>query len=240
MGLFGSRKKSGVEKAINGWAKRQQKCSDPVRADEDRLANAIAKQLVFEMVGSPPTPEEVAEMEKRKRLAEEGARTRKERILALGVDPRMFSKAKVKACAIGFLDEFAPLYKRLSVDFEKARVDGDYPNLTRTGKLPKNVHTASFCAEAGAPINRPQDSVIMSISYLRDGIPNLVDMHLWHNHIRHGVFIRPSENGYQITCVERVDNRTAVRDTLFLNTDHDLAKGDPKAILAASMGRILR
>lgn len=196
MGLFFNRKK-----------KAQQ-----IEVAKEELVQALAHEMLTQTIGPEPTQERLAELEERERLAEEGRKIRKERIAEQGVDVDMFTTDKVAADALVFLDSFAPAYRKLSLQVENANVNGDFQNLTKTGKLPKNVFYGTFdLYEFGT-----DDSIIVHIKYLASGAVNMVDLHLWHNHVRHGMSIRTVDGDYRITCITSTDLRRDVETTLYL------------------------
>lgn len=190
------------------------------RIDEDKLIEEAVNKIAIESFGiREPTPEELKEEEERKRLSEEGRQIRKEKIAENGVDVNIFTNNKILNDAISFLDKFAPSYKYLSVNMFNSNINGDFKNLTKTGKLPKNVFEASIIADSFyTDFESPDkdDSVIVHLKYLADGTVNMVDLHLWHKKKRHGMSIRTIDNEYRITSITTTDILRDIQETLYL------------------------
>lgn len=203
MGLFFNRKKKQQE----------------VEISKEELVSALAKEMVSSMFGHhEPSPERMAEMEERDRLAEEGRVIRRERIAEQGVDVESFTDAKIEADAIWVLDTFSPRWRALRLARCQKQISGDFQNLTKTGKLPKNVFEGHFYLDE-SPANpaTPADSAILHIKYLKDGVMNMADVHLWRNQVRHGYSVRIVDGEYRITSITSTDLRRNLEDTLFLN-----------------------
>lgn len=152
-------------------------------------------------------------------LADEGNAIRRQRLAEIGVDVGMFTKKKVLNDAIAVLDEYAPSYTLLKTNLSRAHVAGEFSNLTKTGKAPKNVYVGHVTAESTLMRGNSfeSDSVIIEIKYLKDGSINMADLHLWHAHVRHGMSIRTVDGDRRVTCITKTDMHRNLEDTLYLN-----------------------
>lgn len=203
-----------------------------------RKKRGAEPEVKVELRFPPDHDELMRDMKERERLADEGRQIRKERIAAAGVDVSMFTPEKVKRDALGFLDEFAPSYRRLNVDTKDARISGDFQNLTKTGKLPKNVYQGSIdVPDPRYPAST--DNVIVHLKYLADGAVNMADLHLWHDGVRHGMSIRTVEGEYRITSITTTDMRRDLETTLYLDNK---PQGNEEAlsVFAEAMEELLR
>lgn len=206
------------------------KHSVEIETSEEEFAELVAKKIVESTLGTSPTEEEIARMKEQERQVEEGRRLRKEAILAHGVDESLFTENSAFQDALYLLNEFAPQYDLIDIDVTNGKVNIDYQNLTKTRKLPKNVvieHIDSYG-------KNQDDNVILHIKKLKDGAINMADIHLWHNHLRHSVYVRTKDNKLQITCVIFSDARKNYEETLFAQEDILYGK-DPSEILNDSI-----
>lgn len=198
--------------------------------DRDLLISAIAKEMVASSLGyCEPTPEEIVEQKERERLAEEGRKIRRARIAEQDVAVDLFTDAKTEVDAIEFLDRFSPQWRVLRIGNGEKRINGDFQNLTKTGKLPKNVYVAHFgIDELPSTSNAPIDMVIVHLKYLKDGSVNMFDAHLWRNYVRHGYSVRMVEGEYRITSITSTDMNRELETTLYL----DAAPSDAETAIA--------
>ncbi len=206
------------------------KHSAEIEMSEEEFAGLVAKKIVESTLGTSPTEEEIARMKEQERQVEEGRRLRKEAILAHGVDESLFTENGAFQDALYLLNEFAPQYDLIDIDVTNGKVNIDYQNLTKTRKLPKNVvieHVDSYG-------KNQDDNAILHIKKLKDGAINMADIHLWHNHLRHSVYVRTKDNKLQITCVVFSDARKNYEETLCAEEDILYGK-DPSEILNDSI-----
>lgn len=141
--------------------------------------------------------------------AEEGNQLRKGRMEQCGIDVSLFTEDKAKADLSNIINTLIPSF--LLFQSGQPRFKVDFSDLTKTGKAPKNVCTVH--------LDTYSENVfwIAHIKYLASGIVNMIDLHLWKDHIRHGVSIRTVNNEYRITAIIRQDSERDISDTLYLN-----------------------
>lgn len=193
----------------------------------DEELDYLANNIVNMTFGAPMSPEEKAGLERREKLAEEGRRERERRIASLGVDVELFTKAKIEEDAIRFLDLCSPHWRLFKLKEKSASCD--FQNLTKTGKLPKNVCVAQFNF-SGLPEGRHTsiDSVIVNLKYLQDGSVNMADIHLWHSGEGISYTVRRNEESYRITSIVRIDIDRDLRTTVYVEGTND---DDPILVL---------
>lgn len=152
---------------------------------------------------------------KRYRSLDEGKRLRFQTLSNAGVDLSLFSEDRARNDAAFFIGRTIPEDYFWVQSVMSAIVTLDPKNLTKAGKVPKNV------LEAG--INGIDDQtdggVIGSIKYLADGRINMMDYHLWRNHIKHTFSIRVVQGMFRITFVEVYDLQRDFRNLLYSNKE---------------------
>ncbi len=189
-----------------------------VVVSEEAIAQAVAREMLANMGVSEPSEEWKAAERESQRLAEEGRVERKRRMAELGLDVSLFTDDMVREDVLSILDNFSPAWDVLRVSVDDAEIVGDFQNLTKTGKLPKNVFDGHYSID-GAPIvpNGPRDMVIANIRYLKDASVNMADVHLWTNNVNFAYAVRLVDGEYRITSITRNELNTGVQDTLYLD-----------------------
>ncbi|WP_305296594.1 hypothetical protein [Parvibacter caecicola] len=154
--------------------------------------------------------------EEERRLKEEGFEIRRARIREMGVDVEALDAERVTVDALGILNEFSPEWRKLNLDLDYVQVKTDFPNLTKTGKLPKNVFSATLCADdRKVGYGHLSDMAIVSLKYLSDSTVNMADVHLWRNGIRVGYSVRRVQGEFRITSITSTDMRREVDTTIY-------------------------
>lgn len=161
--------------------------------------------------------------------AEEGKQLRKERMEQCGIDVSLFTEDKAKTDLSNIINTLIPSFSLFQSG--QPRFEVDFSDLTKTGKAPKNVCTVH--------LDTYSENVfwIAHIKYLASGIVNMIDMHLWKGHIRHGVSIRTVNNEYRITAIIRQDTERDISDTLFLD-NKPTSTEDQISILDSSINQL--
>ena len=187
---------------------------DPIVVEDDYDLEQLPKELEEEIEADKK------EMEEYMRLKEEGEELRRAALFDAGLDESLFSEDLAIQFTETFLKAFVPSYGLFG--FKPIRVTVTHENLTKTGKLPKNV--VKYDVDLSGV--RKHDFGIAHIKCLKDGRPNLVDMHLWHEHVRHGISIRKVDNDYAITyaCID--DTNRGFTKPLYHNNTPSLAELD--------------
>lgn len=208
-----------------------------VKAGEENLfMNDLADAIVSQLFGKPLTEEEKAEMEEQKRLTREGERIRKEKMAAMGIAVDELTQIKVLTDTASILDSFVPGYRRLHMDFHKGDVFIDFCNLTRTGKIPKNVANAQYMCNT-LPEENPRESLIVNLKYMADMSINMADVYVWRSDIGMGVYVRKVNGIHRITCVTRKNMSTNVEDALYSEAS---GAGDPSVVIESIMRESLK
>lgn len=189
-----------------------------VVVSEEAIAQAIAKEMLAGMGMREPTEEELAAARERERLAEEGKAERRRRMADHGVDVSLFTDDMVRKDALTILNSFSPSWGVLRVSVDDAEYSGGFQNLTKTGKVPKNVFDGRYGID-GAPSapNGVHDMVSVSLRYLQDGSVNMADVHLWHNALNLTYTVRIIDGEYRVTSITTTDLATGVNDTRYLD-----------------------
>lgn len=189
-----------------------------VVVSEEAIAQAVAREMLANMGVSEPSEEWKAASRERQHLADEGREERKRRMAELGLDVAIFTDDMVREDVLSILDNFSPAWDVLRVSVDDAEIVGDFQNLTKTGKMPKNVFDGQYSID-GAPTvpNGPRDMVMVTVRYLKDASVNMADAHLWTNNICIGYSVRLVDGEYRITSITRNDLNTGVQDTLYLD-----------------------
>ncbi|NBJ67764.1 hypothetical protein [Adlercreutzia caecimuris] len=152
----------------------------------------------------------VAEKKKHQEALDEGNALKRKDLEDAGLDLSEFSSEKSLLDAKNFLDMFTPDYQKLDAALDDSKIHLKFSNLTKAGKLPKNVVEASInCSSSSS-----DDSIICYIKYLKTGYPNMAEVHLWHNHVRISASIRTVEGDFRITYIVMSDMRKDYEKTL--------------------------
>ncbi len=183
-------------------------------SEREQFIDSLAEAIVTRTFGAPMSDEERAEIERRDRLATEGAQARRERMREMGVDVGSFTERKVIADARAILRDFFPETSTMDVDLRTARVTVDFQNLTKTGRLPKNVARAQLICDS-KPGAKPEESLVVNMKYLRDGSLNMADVNAWRNKIGISVSVRIVDGSHRITYVTRTDILRDLYDPLY-------------------------
>lgn len=212
MGLF-KRKKKSADITIGDKVIRIEGDNVPyeqlVKDVEAEVVNTIAEQMVASLAGAKPTEEELAAIEERERKIQEGKQLRKERMKQCGVDVSQFTEEKASADLLSITKTLIPSFPLFQL--EQPRCEIDFSDLTKTGKAPKNVCVAHLDTAAANTF------WIAHLKYLASGEVNMIDLHLWKEHIRHGISIRTVNGEYRITAIIKQDSERDISDTLYLN-----------------------
>lgn len=197
---------------------KKQSDTAEVVVSEEAIAQAISKEMLAGMGMREPTEEELAAARERERLAEEGKVERKRRMADQGVDVSLFTDDMVRKDALTILNSFSPSWGVLRVSVDDAEYSGDFQNLTKTGKVPKNVFNGRYGID-GAPSvpNGVHDMVSVSLRYLQDGSVNMADVHLWHNALNLTYTVRIIDGEYRVTSITTTDLATGINDTRYLD-----------------------
>lgn len=151
------------------------------------------------------------EFAQREREVREGYVLRARALSDAGVDLEQFSEPRAVADALAIFDGMVsidPVGWRETI--KRAKVNLNPQNLTKAGKVPKNVVEAQI---DGMPYEGP--GVICYLKYMADGSINMADFHIWHNHIKHSVFVRTVDGDHRITSIERYDMKRDFRKQVF-------------------------
>ncbi len=153
----------------------------------------------------------------------EGRLMRARALSDAGVDLEQFSESDVIDHSIEFLDEFIPLWRKLSITPNNYQSSLDPLNLTKSGKIPKNVVEGRFSAD-GYPI---RDSAICQIKYMADGTVNMADLIVWHDGKQVKVSVRTVGDEHRITSVEFYDLGRDFRKLIYSDRNpKDLQMGE--------------
>lgn len=202
-----------------GKRKREQQKA----AEDEALRKEIAQMLVNVLGFSEVPPEEAAKIKERQRLVEEGRAIRRQRIAEAGVDVEMFTEDKIRGDSLSFLNAFMPSWRLLNLDESNGQDGKDFPNLTKTGNLPKNVCDAGFSiTEEPQKTREPNDHLSVRIKYLKDGSVNMADIFIGCQSLGYTCMIRRVEEEFRITSIVRKDFTRWVDDTIY----HDLHPQD--------------
>lgn len=232
MGLF-RRKKKSADITIGDKVIRIEGDKVPyeqlVKDVEAQVVNTIAEQMVASLAGTKPTEEELAAIEERERKIQEGKQLRKERMKQCGVDVSQFTEEKASADLLSITKTLIPSFPLFQL--EQPRCEIDFSDLTKTGKAPKNVCVAHLDTAAANTF------WIAHLKYLASGAVNMVDLHLWKDHIRHGISIRTVNSEYRITAIIKQDSERDISDTLFLD-NKPTSTEDQISILDSSINQL--
>lgn len=201
-----------------------------------RIIESMAAKAGWERRRNPfasasmPLPSEAAEAERKREIGNE---EKKSRLEAMGVPVHVFTCSKVRDDAMMLVRSFVPAPPcSLGVDFRSARTAIDFQNLTKTGKLPKNVAFAQFDASGGEDW-KDRRFVIANIKYLKDGGVNMADIHIWAGHVRASIEVRPVDGALRTARVTRYDMDYDVLDVIYSrDRDGTDAEGAVKGFLA--------
>lgn len=200
-------------------------------AEKKQFIDSLADAIVTRTFSAPMSDEERTEIERRDRLAAEGAQARRERMREMGVDVGSFTERKVVADARAILSDFFPETSTMAVDLRTARVTIDFQNLTKTGRLPKNVARVQLVCDS-KPGTKPEESLVVNMKYLRDGSINMADVYAWRNKIGISISVRTVDGRYCITYVTRTDILRDLYDPLYAI---ESGKGNPVGIACAAL-----
>lgn len=178
-----------------------------------------------------------AECRERERAMAEGKVLRARALYDAGVDLEQFSEGRVVDDIMNAIEFFAPQAINLAIDFSDARVSLDVQNLTKAGKVPKNVVIGRLSVEERG-IQYPNDSIIGEVKYMADGSINMIDLHIWHNNLKHSVSIRTVDGMHQITSIEYFDMPRDFRKLLY-SEKAPTSSSDSMAILNESLKRTM-
>lgn len=196
-----------LKSAFRKWRKMEDE-------DREKFANQLVDAMVKQLAGRPPSEEELREIEERKRIEEEGLRIRRERLSEAGVDVAMFTEEKVEKDAASMLAKFIPQVVGLPVNTSSKHIGIDFKNMTKTGKVPKNVASAAF--RMSWPIGARLDgTIVVNLTYTSDGGMNLVDMHVWAAQCGMSVSVRLIDGERQIVYVVLTEVDTGVKTTMY-------------------------
>lgn len=197
-------------------------------AEKQEFVDQLADAMMTRVVGRTMSDEELRELEEREQAEKEGLRIRRERLEAAGVDVGMFTDAKAERDAMAMLAEFVPQTAAFPMDSGERHVGVDFKNLTKTGKIPKNVAKANVWKTW--PIGEREYGMIVSnITYMKDGSANLVDLHVWGVKCGVGVSARIYDGRHEIAYVVLIESDTDVRTTLY---SRDAGDADPRSAVA--------
>lgn len=172
------------------------------------------------------------EIEERIQAAEEGARIRAERMSNQKVDTSMFTRDKINNDMVCILDEFSPSWRKMGLDVSKAYGGGSFSNLTKAGKVPKNVYEGGFTITRQR--GNSEDTVTASVKYLIDGTVNSSDVHLWRDHVRVTYRVRIVDGRHAVTFIEAYELKKDLRTLVYSNRDANFS-GDPTEILSNAL-----
>lgn len=233
MGFFNFKKKKSTSIRVGDKVIRIDGDNVPyeqlVKDVEKEVFNALSEQIVESMVGAKPTEEELAAIKEREQKIKEGKQLRKERMEKCGIEVSLFTEDKAKTDLSNIINTLIPSFSLFQSG--QPRFEVDFSDLTKTGKAPKNVCTVH--------LDTYSENVfwIAHIKYLASGIVNMIDLHLWKGHIRHGVSIRTVNNEYRITAIIRQDTERDISDTLFLD-NKPTSTEDQISILDSSINQL--
>lgn len=203
-------------------------------AERQEFVDQLAEAMTTRIVGRTMSDEELRELEERERAEKEGLRIRRERLEAAGVDVGMFTDEKAERDAMVMLAEFVPQTAAFPMDIGNRHVGVDFKNLTKTGKVPKNVASANVWKTW--PIGQYEDGMVVSnITYLRDGSANLVDLNVWGVKCGTCVSVRPTDGRHEIVYVVLIERDKDVRTTLY---SRDAGDSDPEAAVARAFNEM--
>lgn len=174
----------------------------------------------------------------REKAMAEGKVMRARALMDAGVDLEQFSEGQVIDDIMNALEFFVPQSINLAVDFADAKAWLDAQNLTKAGKIPKNVVIGRMSVEE-SEYKYPQDSVIGEVKYMADGSINMIDLHIWHDAIKHSVSIRTVNGVHQITSIDYLDMSRDFRKLLY-SEKAPTSSDESMAILNESLSKILK
>lgn len=241
MGLFDSWAKKKARRAV---AKRGRAIQEEY-ARNRREAEARRAQSESQVVVELAQPDAAHEQERKAREDRheseqkefhKGQLLRARALADAGVDLEQFSEQAALNDARLLLGRFAPEYRKLRVELGGAKVNIIAQNLTKAGKVPKNVIEAQIDANGGmAGIG---DCIIGYLKYMADGSINMADFHLWHEWVKHSVYIRTGKQEPHIASIEYYDAKRDFRKLLF--SEKESFQGvAAEEILSRSLGNIL-
>lgn len=161
------------------------------------------------------------EWEESQRLAEEGREIRRNIMRENGVDIEQFTDDKTIEDSLWFLDSLVPSWRKLKVSRGDVRVSGEFNNLTKAGKIPKNVFSGSMSISLEDERTLDYEIVSTKISYKADGSINMVDISINHRHKHLAVAIRNKDDEMGISTIDMYDIRRDVRSRLYNGEDID-------------------
>lgn len=199
---------------------------------KSRVEERTAEKLVQQMpsLGTFLSPVPGADYDKIRRDQEDQGERRKAEqkankgaLLQAGVKASRFTKPKSLRDAQELVYDLTPIAERFAVSLSDAKAHISFFPLTKAGKVPKNVVGVSMAVEEkkkvmtryGFEAVETGDQIICHIKYLANGEVNMLDYHLWHSHVRHGVFVRRINNQMLITKLDRMDMNNGVKTELF-------------------------
>lgn len=150
--------------------------------------------------------------EKQKQEVREGFILRGRALADAGVDLHQFSEEKAKEDAHKYFIEIAPNWSsELGNYLYIATCTLNPENLTKSGKIPKNVVVAHV--DGVSPLTN--DGVIACIKYMADGNINMIDFHIWKTHVKNSVSMRLHDEQLKITSIDYYDMKRDFRKLLY-------------------------
>ncbi len=138
-----------------------------------------------------------------------------------GVDIEQFTDDKTIEDSLWFLDSLVPSWRKLKVSRGDVRVSGEFNNLTKAGKIPKNVFSGSMSISLEDERTLDYEIVSTKISYKADGSINMVDISINYRHKHLAVAIRNKDDEMGISTIDMYDIRRDVRSRLYNGEDID-------------------
>lgn len=169
----------------------------------------------------PEKPEWEIRQEEAERLAQEGREMRQKIMQEQGVNIDQFTDKKTLDDATALLDEFVPLWKELKAASKKAHVSGEFKNLTKAGKIPKNVFVGSMSKQWDNARTFDYDIICVEIKYKADGSINMADISMNHNGKHISIAIRSKGGLLAISTIDWYDVKRDIRDRLYDGEDID-------------------
>lgn len=177
-------------------------------------------ELVISM-SEPSDSDWEAKREEQIRLQNEGKAMRRIAIMGQGVNIDQFTDAKTLDDALVALDTFVPKWSDLNVSSDLAIISGDFQNLTKTGKVPKNVYIGRVFMEEQAYYVDAIDSVSVEIKYMADGSINMANVGLNHNAKHLSFALRNKDGSWEITSIDTYDIRRDFRQRIYNGDSRD-------------------
>lgn len=164
--------------------------------------------------------------------AEEGKKLRYAALVEAGVDLSQFTRQLALDDTREMLEEFLPEALEDGYSLKGAMSTFNPMNLTKAGKVPKNVMCATV--SVGPPL---ADSIICNIKYMADGKVNMAEMTIWRDQQSVSFGVRRSGDSYVIKTIECSSILKDFRKLLYSEKNPD--GKDPREVLSSAFEKVI-